>query len=59
MIVQNKKLDGTRDTNYKLPHIAIGIFSEYLVEDIVEKFECRKIGTLKRYRNNTIFSRNQ
>ncbi len=41
-----KKLDGTRDINYKLPHIAIGIFSEYLLQDIVEKFECKKIGVL-------------
>ena len=37
-----KKLDGTRDINYKIPHIAIGVFSEYLLEDIVEKFECKK-----------------
>ena len=31
-----KKLDGTRDANYKLPHIAVGVFSEYLLEDIVK-----------------------
>lgn len=39
-----RKLDGTRDANYKLPHIAVGVFSEYLLEDIVEKFECVKVG---------------
>ena len=41
-----KKLDGTRDRNYKLPHIAVGMFSEYLLEDVVEKFECTKVGVL-------------
>ena len=41
-----KKLDGTRDANYKLPHIAVGVFSEYLLEDIVEKFECVKVGVI-------------
>lgn len=41
-----KKLDGTRDINYKLPHIAVGIFSEYLLEDIVEKFECKRVGVI-------------
>ena len=41
-----KKLDGTRDINYKLPNIAVGVFSEYLLEDIVEKFECKKVGVL-------------
>lgn len=37
-----KRLDGTRDVNYKLPHIAVGVFSQYLLEDIVGKFECEK-----------------
>ncbi len=41
-----KKLDGTRDRNYELPHIAVGVFSEYLLEDIVEKFECTKVGVI-------------
>lgn len=41
-----KKLDGTRDINYKLPHIAVGVFSEYLIDDIVEKFECKKVGLI-------------
>ena len=41
-----KKLDGTRDIHYKLPHIAVGVFSEYLLEDIVEKFECKKVGAI-------------
>lgn len=39
-----KNLDGIRDASIKLPHIAVGIFSEYLVKDIVEKFECKKVG---------------
>ena len=39
-----RKLDGARDANYKLPHIAVGVFSEYLLDDIVEKFECIKVG---------------
>lgn len=41
-----KKLDGTRDSNYKLPHIAVGVFSQYLLEDIVEKFACTKVGVI-------------
>lgn len=41
-----KNLDGTRDISNKLPHIAVGVFSEYLLEDIVEKFECKKVGTI-------------
>lgn len=41
-----KKLDGTRDKNYKLPHIAVGFFSEYLLRDIVQKFECEKVGVV-------------
>ncbi len=41
-----RKLDGTKDKDYKLPHIAIGVFSEYLLENIVEKFECEKVGMI-------------
>ena len=41
-----KRLDGTRDVNYKLPHIAVGVFSQYLLEDIVGKFECEKVGVI-------------
>ena len=41
-----KKLDGTKDVNFKLPHIAIGIFSIHLLNDIVEKFECHKVGKI-------------
>lgn len=41
-----RKLDGTKDINYKLPHIAVGVFSEYLLQDIVEKFECKKVGII-------------
>lgn len=41
-----RKLDGTHDATYRLPHIAIGVFSEYLMADIVQKFQCEKVGTL-------------
>ena len=41
-----KKMDGTKDVNFKLPHIAIGIFSIHLLNDIVEKFECHKVGKI-------------
>ncbi len=41
-----KKLDGSRDKNFKLPHIAVGVFSDYLLKDIVEKFECTKVGVI-------------
>jgi len=41
-----KKLDGTRDINFKLPHIAVGVFSEYLLDDIVAKFGCEKVGVI-------------
>ena len=41
-----RKLDGARDANYKLPHIAVGVFSEYLLDDIVEKFECIRLDLL-------------
>lgn len=41
-----RNLDGIHDVNYRLPHIAIGVFSEYLMADIVKKFSCVKVGTL-------------
>ncbi len=41
-----KNLSGVRDSSIILPHIAIGVFSEYLLNDIVEKFECKKVGEL-------------
>ena len=41
-----KKLDGTRDINFKLPHIAVGVFSEYLLDDIVERLGCEKVGVI-------------
>ena len=34
-----KNLTGIRDSSIELPHIAIGVFSEYLLKDIVKKFE--------------------
>ena len=39
-----KNLDGIRDKKIKLPHIAIGIFSEHLINYIVEEFKCEKVG---------------
>jgi len=41
-----KRLDGTRDMQYKLPHIAVGVFSEYLFEDIIENFACERVGVI-------------
>lgn len=41
-----KNLSGTRDPNIKLPHIAVGVFSMHLLNYIVEKFECKKVGDL-------------
>ena len=47
-----RKLDGTRDVNYKLPHIAVGVFSEYLLEDIekTEQKNCISVGDVKKTR---------
>ena len=42
--IKNNK--GIRDTSIKLPHIAVGVFSEYLLKDIASKFECKKVGEL-------------
>lgn len=41
-----RKLDGKHDMNLSLPHITIGVFSECLLNDIVQKFLCEKVGTL-------------
>lgn len=40
-----KNINGIIDENLRLPHIAVGVFSEHLLNDIVQKFECKKIGT--------------
>ena len=45
-----KNLSGIRDSSIKIPHIAVGVFSEYLLNDIVKKFECDKIGELTKKR---------
>ncbi len=42
--IKNNK--GIHDPNIKLPHIGIGLFSEYLLNYIVKKFKCNKIGEL-------------
>lgn len=34
-----KNNNGIRDTSIKLPHIAVGVFSEYLLKDVVKRFE--------------------
>ena len=41
-----KNLTGIRDSSIELPHIAVGVFSEYLLKDIVKKFKCEKAGEL-------------
>ena len=41
-----KNLKGIRDSSIRLPHIAVGVFSEYLVKDIAKIFECEKVGEL-------------
>lgn len=41
-----KNNDGKRDPSIKLSHIAVGVFSEHLLNDIVKKFECKKVGEL-------------
>ena len=50
------KLDGTHDIKYKLPHIAIGVFSEFLLADIVQKFSCEKVGANEGSVNNFVQS---
>lgn len=45
-----KNLAGIRDCNIKLPHIAVGVFSEYLLKDIVKKLKCEKVGELTQKR---------
>lgn len=41
-----RNLNGIHDRNLKLPHIALGIFSEHLLNDIVQKFKCEKVGEI-------------
>ena len=41
-----KNLTGIRVSSIELPHIAVGVFSEYLLKDIVKKFKCEKAGEL-------------
>ena len=33
-----------QDENIRLPKVAIGVFSQMLFKDIVEKFSCREVG---------------
>lgn len=41
-----KNNNGKHDISIKLSHIAVGVFSEHLLNYIVNKFECNKIGEL-------------
>ena len=57
-----KNKEGIHDPNIKLPHIGIGVFSKHLLNDMVKKFKCEKIGELMQerpiyileYKNTTI-----
>jgi len=57
-----KNKEGIHDPNIKLPHIGIGVFSKHLLNDMVKKFKCEKIGELMqerpiyilKYKNTTI-----
>lgn len=57
-----KNNDGIHDPNIRLPHIGVGVFSKHLLNDIVKKFKCKKIGELMQnrpiyileYKNTTI-----
>lgn len=51
-----KGKDGIRSTNIKIPHIAIGVFSEHLVNNIVNRYNCEKIGELTEKRPVYILS---
>lgn len=33
-----------QDRNIKLPKVAVGVFSRYLYEDVIEKFSCLEVG---------------
>ena len=41
-----KNLKGVRDSSIKLPHIAVGVFSEHLLNYIVKETKCQKQGEL-------------
>lgn len=41
-----KNKNGIHDSSIKLPHIAVGVFSEHLLNDIVKKYKCEKVGEL-------------
>ena len=38
-----KNLTGIRDSSIELPHIAVGVFSEYLLKDIVKNSNVKKL----------------
>lgn len=45
-----KNNEGVHDLSIKLPHIAVGVFSEHLFNYVIEKYESRKIGELMQKR---------
>lgn len=49
-----KNINGEHDPSITLPHIAIGVFSEHLLNDIIKKYEHKKIGELTK--NRPIYS---
>ena len=46
-----KNNSGMHDSSIRLPHIAIGVFSEYLFKNLVEKFKSNKVGELTEKRS--------
>ena len=40
------KFRENQDKNIGLPKVAIGVFSHYLFEDVIEKFQCKEVGYL-------------
>ena len=41
-----KNKNGIHDLSIKLPHIAVGVFSKHLLNDIVKKYKSEKVGEL-------------
>lgn len=36
-----------QDKNIRLPKVAVGVFSNHLFQDVIQKFHCREIGYMK------------
>lgn len=41
------KFTEEQDPNIRLPKVAVGVFSKYLYHDVIEKFKCREVGTMR------------